>query len=98
MAALLERANQAVSVTKVSRSAREIFEKLRRGEQNRLLVLKNNAPAAVLLSVEAFEALMDELDDLRVSAVARDRLGTLNRVKTLTHKEMMKRFGASRAG
>ncbi len=93
---LLERASQAVSVTKVSRSAKEIFEKLRRGDQDRLVVLKNNAPAAVLLSVPAFEALMDELADLRMEAVARRRLRSYDPAKALTHREMMKRFGGSR--
>ena len=97
MSSLLERASQAVSVTQVSRSARQIFETLRTGEQDRLVVLKNNAPAAVMLSVEAFEALMDELEDLRIEAVARRRLRTLDPAKTLTHREMMKRFARPRA-
>ena len=92
MSALLEKASQAVSVTKVSRSAKQIFEMLRRGEQDRFVVLRNNAPAAVMLSVEAFEALMEELEDLRMEAVARRRLRALDSAKTLSHREMMKRF------
>ena len=95
MGSLLERADQAVSVTKVSRSAKEVFERLRSGKQDRLVVLKNNAPAAVMLSIRAFEDPMDELDDLRVAAVARERLRTFDPSKGLTHKKMMKRFGAS---
>lgn len=94
----MENASQAVSITRVSRSAKEILEKLVRGDQDRFVILKNNAPAAVLLSVPAFEALMDELDDLRVEAVARGRRRTLRRGRRLTHKEMMRRFGVSRAG
>ena len=96
MASLLERADQAVSVTKVSRSAKEVFEKLRTGKQDRLVVLKNNAPAAVMLSIRAFEDLMDQLDDLRVAAVARERLRTFDPSKGITHRKMMKRFGTSR--
>ncbi len=98
MASLMEKASQAVSITQVSRSAKEILEKLTRGGQDRFVVLKNNAPAAVLLSVPAFEALMDELDDLRVEATARARRRTLRRGRTLSHKQMMRRFGRSRAG
>lgn len=94
----MENASQAVSITRVSRSAKEILEKLVRGDQDRFVVLKNNAPVAVLLSVPAFEALLDELDDLRVEAVARTRRRTLRRGRTLSHREMMKRFGVSRAG
>jgi antitoxin StbD len=96
MSALLERASQAVSVTRVSRSAKEILEKLASGQQDRLVVMKNNAPAAVMLSVEAFETLMDELEDLRIDAVARRRLRSLDRRKTIPHSEMMRRFGPSR--
>lgn len=97
MGSLLERADQAVSVTRVSRNAKEIFESLRTGEQDRLVVLKNNEPAAVMLSVEAFEALMDEIEDLRIDAVARQRLRTYDPAKAITHREMMKRFAGSRA-
>jgi antitoxin StbD len=95
MGALLETASQAVSVTEVSRSAKTIFEKLRKGERDRLLVLKNNTPAAVMLSVAAFEALMEELDDLRIDAVARGRLRTLKRSRSLSHRQMLRRFGAA---
>ena len=97
MDSLLERASQAVSVTTVSRSAKKIFEKLLSGEQDRLVVLKNNMPAAVMLSVPAFEALMDELEDLRIDAVARRRLRSYGPARALPHREMMKRFGRRRA-
>ncbi len=96
MGTLLERASQTVSVTQVSRSTKAILEKLEKGEPDRLLVLKNSAPAAVMVSVAAFGALMDELDDLRIAAVARRRLRTLNRSRTLSHRQMLRRFGASR--
>ena len=82
-----------VSVTKVARSGKQIFETLRKSEQDRLVVLKHNEPAAVMLSIPAFEALMDELDDLRIEAVARRRLRTLNPAKTLTYRKMMNRVG-----
>lgn len=93
MGALLEKSSQAVSITQVSRSAKQILQKLVSGEENRLVVLKNNTPAAVVLSVPAFEALMDELDDLRTLAVAKDRMRTFDRRKAITHAAMLKRYG-----
>jgi antitoxin StbD len=96
VASLLDSAEQAVSVTQVSRGAKGIFERLRKGQAERLVVMKNNAPAAVMLSVKAFEALMEEVEDLRLEAVARRRLRTLDRSKTLSHREMMRRFGSAR--
>jgi antitoxin StbD len=87
----LKRAVEAVSVTQVSREACAIFEKLRKGQRDWFVVLQNNTPAAVMLSVRAFEALLDELDDLRTESVARRRRA-LGRVKTVSHRAMMRRF------
>ena len=84
-------------MTKVSRSASGGFEKLGTGKRGRLVVLKNNIPAAVMLSIRAFEALLDELGDLRVVTVARERLCTFDGAKALTHKQMMRRFGTEKA-
>jgi antitoxin StbD len=96
MSALLERASQAVSITRLSRSAKEIFEKLSTGEETRFLVLRNNAPAGVVLGVKTFEALMDELEDLRADSLARERLKSLQPSQTIPHEEMMRRFGPRR--
>ena len=98
MAALLDRADQAISVTQVSRAARDIFNKLAKGKQDRFVVLRNNQPAAVMLSVDFFQSLMNELEDLRIEAIARSRLRTLKSAKTITHRAMMKRFGLKLRG
>lgn len=93
MRALLDRSEQAVSVTEVSRSAKAIFDRLCNGKQDKYVVMRNNAPAAVMVSVAVYEALMDELDDLRIEMTARDRLATFDRSKAVSHEEMIKRFG-----
>jgi len=92
MGSLMERSDQAISVTEVSRSAKAIFDKLLKGKQDRYIVMKNNVPAAVLLPVDAYEAIMDELEDLRIEAVARERIQTFDPAKAITHEEMMIRF------
>ena len=92
MKSLLDRASQAVSVTRVSRETKALVEKLRRGEEDHYLVMKNNEPAAVMLSVRRFEALIEELEDLRLLAVAQKRLKTLDRRKTIPHAGMVRRF------
>lgn len=93
MRALLERSEQAVSVTEVSRSAKTIFDRLSSGRQDKYVVMRNNAPAAVMVPVGVYEALMDELDDLRVEMIARDRLSSFDKSKVVSHEEMLKRFG-----
>jgi antitoxin StbD len=92
MGSLMERSDQAISVTEVSRSAKTIFDKLAKGKQDRYVVMKNNVPAAVMLPVRVYETIMDELEDLRIEAVARERIRTFDPAKAITHKEMMQRF------
>jgi antitoxin StbD len=92
MNALLERSNQAVSVTDVSRSAKTIFDRLSSGKQEKYVVMRNNAPAAVMMPVCVYEAMMDELDDLHIQLTARDRLASFDRSKAISHEEMLKRF------
>jgi antitoxin StbD len=92
MNSLLERSDQAISVTEVSRSAKIIFDRLCSGKQEKYVVMRNNAPAAVMMPVSVYEAMMDELDDLHIQLTARDRLQTFDRAKAISHEEMLKRF------
>ena len=87
------RTNETISVTDIQRRAKEVFERIERGEQDRFVVLKNNAIAAVLLSSDRYEALMDELEDLRIDAIAAERMATFEPTKAITHEEMLTRFG-----
>ena len=91
MRALLERSDQAISVTEVSRSAKTIFDRLCSGEQGKYVVMRNNAPAAVMMSITVYEAMMDELDDLHMQLMVRDRLQTFDPSKAISHEEMLKR-------
>ena len=93
MSALLERVDQAISVTEVSRSAKEIFTKLEKGKQDKFVVMRNNAPAAVLLPVDAYEALIEEVEDLRSEIIAIRRMRDFDRSKAITHDKMVKKFG-----
>ncbi len=90
---LLERADQAISSTDLQKSARILLARIADGTQDRYVVIRDNRPTAVMLSTTNYEALMDELDDLRIEAVARDRLSSVKKVKLISHAEMLKRFG-----
>lgn len=92
MHSLLERSDQAISVTDVSRSAKVIFDRLCSGTQEKFVVMRNNAPAAVMMPVSAYEAMMDELDDLHIQLMARDRLQSFDRARAISHEEMLQRF------
>lgn len=62
---LLERAYQAISATDVQRNSKEIFNKLQSGEQDKFVVMRDNRPAFVMLSLRAYEAMLEELQALR---------------------------------
>ena len=59
------RTTETISVTDIQRRAKEVFERIERGEQDKYVVLKNNGMSAVLLRADRYEALMDELAELR---------------------------------
>lgn len=87
------RTNETISVTDIQRRAKDVFDRIESGEQDKYVVLKNNAIAAVLLAADRYEALMDELEDLRIGSIAVERIATFDRSKAISHEEMLARFG-----
>lgn len=59
------RRKETITVTEIQRRAKEVFECVERGEPDKYFVLKNGSIVAVLLQPDRYEALMDELADLR---------------------------------
>lgn len=58
------------------------------------VVIKNNTPECVLMSPEEYISLLDELDDMRLLVMAKDRISHTSG-KTITHEEIMKKYGIS---
>ncbi len=73
---LLNRADQAISSTDLQKKTRELLDRISDGKQDHFVVMRDNRPAAVMMAAERYEALIEELEDLRVEAVARARLST----------------------
>ncbi len=92
MSALLDRAEQAVSATAMVRGFSAKLKEVTSGKVSHLVIFKDNEPAAVLMGVATFQALQDELDDLRAERKAIDRLSTLDEEKTVSLKDMEARF------
>ena len=86
-------AKEFMSATTLSKKTSATLESLEKGEHEKLIILKNNAPKAVLLSIDAYEALQEELEDLRLTALAIARLHTFESGEAIGHDEMMARFG-----
>lgn len=60
-AALIERSEQSVSTSDMSRRYAHYMGRLASGEQDRLVVMKAGKPLAVCLSIQEFEKIQDEL-------------------------------------
>ncbi|MNC23894.1 type II toxin-antitoxin system [compost metagenome] len=92
MSALLDRAEQAVSATAMVRSFGARLKDITSGEVTHLVIFKDNEPAAVLVGVEAYQALQDELEDLRAELLAIERLPSLDNTATVSLEDMEARF------
>jgi antitoxin StbD len=84
---LLKNASQAVSSTDLQKKTRELLDRISKSKQEHFVVMRDNKPAAVMMATERFEALIDELEDLRIDAVARARLAT-PRKNYISQKDM----------
>jgi antitoxin StbD len=91
---LLDRADQAISSTDLQKNTKTLLDRIASGEQDRYVVIRDNRPAAVLMSTERYESLMNELEDLRVEAIARDRLATMDESTAISHADMLAHFRA----
>jgi len=62
------------------------------GDVSHLVIFKDNEPAAVLVGVDAYQAMQDELEDLRAERLAIERLSTLDKQNTVSLEDMEARF------
>lgn len=89
---LLDRADQAISSTELQKNARLLLDRMADGSQDRYVVIRDNRPTAVMLSTARYEALVAELEDLRIDAIARERLSSMGKATPVSHSDMMARI------
>ena len=92
MSALLNRAEQAVSATAMVRGFSARLKDVTSGDISHLVIFKDNEPAAVLVGIDAYQALQDELEDLRSELLAIERLPSLDNDVTVSLEDMEARF------
>ena len=87
------RATDYVSATTLSKKTSATLDALERGDAEKLIILKNNAPKAILLSIERYEAMEEEMEDLRLTALALARMETFDEKQALSHGYVQEKFG-----
>jgi len=95
MATLLDRPEDAVSATAMARGFSAKLKEIATRQTECLVVFKDNQPAAVLMNVHAYQELIDELEDLRIEAIARDRLASYQADQAISHDAMRLLFKQS---
>lgn len=96
MAISTETLRSLVSISQFSKGqATQIFDRLKNEKQ--LVVLKNNAPAAILLSPAEFSRLMDMEENYRLITLAQERLDGKNLEKARKESDVMKSLGITQA-
>jgi len=81
-----------LSATTLSKQTAATLDSLEKSESGEIIILKNNTPKAVLLSIDAYSAMQEEIEDLRLAALAFSRLATFATNETISHEQMMKNF------
>jgi len=64
---------EILSIGKLSKETRSVINHIQT-DVSKYIVCRNNEPVAVMLSPETYNEIMEELEDARLSALARDRL------------------------
>jgi len=87
------RAKDYLSATDLSKKTSATLDALERGDAEKLIILKNNTPKAVLLSMETYEAMQEEMEDLRLTALAMARAESFDERNALSHAYVKEKFG-----
>ena len=87
------RTTDYLSATALSKKTSATLDALDSGETEKLIILKNNTPKAVLLSMESYESMQEEMEDLRLTALAIARLESFEEKKALSHEYIREKFG-----
>lgn len=81
-----------ISSTKLAKKTSETLNSFSAGETDKVIILKNNEPKAILMSIESYESMEEEIEDLRLAALALSRIQNFDPAEVISHKEMMKKY------
>jgi len=95
---ILDRTDQAISTTDMQRQSKVLLDRLQNGDQDKYVVMRDNKPACVILPVAGYEALMDELEDLRIDVIAAERVATFDPATAIPLEALLDRFDIAHQG
>ena len=81
-----------LSSTQLAKNTAATLNSITTGETDKLIIMKNNSPKAILMSFDAYEAMEEEIEDLRLTSLALSRIQNFNPEETISHQEMMDKY------
>ena len=81
-----------LSATELSRKTAATLDSLEQSDSGEIVILKNNTPKAILLSIDTYRSMQEEIEDLRLTALGLARLSTFAVNESISHQDMMKKF------
>ena len=94
MANVISEITNIVPITQFDHGcAEKIFKEVKKNGTT--VVMKNNAAECILLSPDEYVKIMDELNDMRLLAIANQRMLDSDPATWISDEEMNKRFGIS---
>ncbi|MCK5310860.1 MAG: type II toxin-antitoxin system Phd/YefM family antitoxin [Desulfobacteraceae bacterium] len=81
-----------LSSTQLAKNTAATLNSIATGEADKLIILKNNSPKAILISFDSYEAMEEEIEDLRLTSLALSRIQSFDPEETISHQKMMDKY------
>ncbi|MDQ6958034.1 MAG: type II toxin-antitoxin system Phd/YefM family antitoxin [Mariprofundaceae bacterium] len=85
-------ADEMLSATELSKKTGSVLTDLTEHMHRRFVIMRNNRPNAVLLSMDEYEHLLEQVEDAELSQVAEKRLANYDQKSAISHEDMQRRF------
>jgi len=86
-------ANEMLSATDLSKKTSLILTELAEHRHEKFVIVRNNQPNAVLLSLTAYESLLEDIEDLQLSKTVSERLESFDPATAIAHEDMKRKYG-----
>ena len=85
--------SEMLSATDLSKKTSSILTELSEQKHDKFVIVRNNQPNAVLLSLSAYESLLEDIEDLQLAKIAGERLESFDSATATVHEDMKRKYG-----
>jgi len=85
-------ADEMLSATELSKKTGSVLTDLTKHMHRKFVIMRNNRPNAVLLSMDEYEHLLGQVEDAELSQLAGKRLADYDRKSSISYEGMQRHF------